>query len=856
MKYISILILFTFCFLQSFAQPVVNRAGSANTVQDARLMGLYNLFVPRYVDTTAANVTSGTNPRGVDSCGAIIFLYTTNSIWTRACNPKRWIEVGSVPTWQQTLIIGSTLTQDNIIAGANTKFIYNNIDTFRLNGLSINARTVFVIDSALFFERGEGLSFDSRSTISTRASNSLYLYGGTQLQGLVLHPNLYNLSGGFLSLSHSDPNFVDLAFITGGASRAGEIGLTTNEFYVEDKLANAGHFLALFGYNRNKWIKLYGDSITTSTMGGSSSSSDSVFVRSASGRMLLRAQSDIAGGGGGGDAYDSVFQITDSSFALQRETSFTRDTIIFTGGPPTNFATADLTLTGARMHDFDNNTMDWFNVSQFQIYSDVLSTVRLLLSASTSDIYSPNQSSSISVNNSRVGISAADSIRMVSDKFIIDSIPQTEDTSSWKPLSWNRTTNEIREFPYWPGGSGGSGVTTLAAIGASPNANGATISGTTLNLEPASASFGGVMTTGAQTIAGVKTLSSNPILSAMTTGRVVYTTTGGELTSGAALTWDGSFMFINGSVGIGAAHTGTANRRLEVTGYVNYANATAISGIYPYQQYGGWDFVGSVSPAGTVLIVGGVRSSQWTQVNLRLSAVDRINITSTETNVNESGADLDFRIEGDNNANLFFADAGNDRIGIANSTPGSLLHVGLAGTTLGSIAVSGNTSGTITLLPQAAAGTYNWNWPTTAGSANQVLTSGGGGSTAMSWTTLLSSTYTPTLTNTTNISSSTSNANVGYTRIGDRVTVSGTITVTPTAELADCVLGVSLPVASSITNSNEGGGAGALMPGGVAHANGVAINMDATNDRATFTFFATSDSSPITLTFTFSYTVL
>jgi len=36
---------------------------------------------------------------------------------------------------------------------------------------------------------------------------------------------------------------------------------------------------------------------------------------------------------------------------------------------------------------------------------------------------------------------------------------------------------------------------------------------------------------------------------------------------------------------------------------------------------------------------------------------------------NESGADLDFRFEGDNNANLLFGDAGNDRIGIKTATP-------------------------------------------------------------------------------------------------------------------------------------------------------------------------------------------
>jgi hypothetical protein len=55
--------------------------------------------------------------------------------------------------------------------------------------------------------------------------------------------------------------------------------------------------------------------------------------------------------------------------------------------------------------------------------------------------------------------------------------------------------------------SAGGGVDTMAAIGASPNADGASISGTTLTLQPASASFGGLLTTGAQTIAGAKQFS-------------------------------------------------------------------------------------------------------------------------------------------------------------------------------------------------------------------------------------------------------------------------------------------------------------------------------------------------------------
>ena len=51
------------------------------------------------------------------------------------------------------------------------------------------------------------------------------------------------------------------------------------------------------------------------------------------------------------------------------------------------------------------------------------------------------------------------------------------------------------------------GVLSLSAIGATANANAATITGTVLNLQPADASFGGVVTTGTQTFAGAKTLT-------------------------------------------------------------------------------------------------------------------------------------------------------------------------------------------------------------------------------------------------------------------------------------------------------------------------------------------------------------
>src|SRR5690242_843607 len=89
---VSLLVLFT--MVSCFAQPITRRAMDVNTVSDARLQAQYNLFLPRYADTTAANLS-----KGIDSCGAAIFTYDNNTQWIRACNPKRWVKAaGSVIT--------------------------------------------------------------------------------------------------------------------------------------------------------------------------------------------------------------------------------------------------------------------------------------------------------------------------------------------------------------------------------------------------------------------------------------------------------------------------------------------------------------------------------------------------------------------------------------------------------------------------------------------------------------------------------------------------------------------------------------------------------------------------------------
>ena len=69
----------------------------------------------------------------------------------------------------------------------------------------------------------------------------------------------------------------------------------------------------------------------------------------------------------------------------------------------------------------------------------------------------------------------------------------------------------------WTSASGG--VSSVGSISGTSNVNGATISGTTLTLTPANASYGGIVTTGVQTFTGTKTFSTDIYVNGLTVGR-------------------------------------------------------------------------------------------------------------------------------------------------------------------------------------------------------------------------------------------------------------------------------------------------------------------------------------------------
>lgn len=94
--------------------------------------------------------------------------------------------------------------------------------------------------------------------------------------------------------------------------------------------------------------------------------------------------------------------------------------------------------------------------------------------------------------------------------------------------------------------------------------------------------------------------------------------------------------------------------------------------------------------------------------------------------INEAGADKDTRIEGDTDTNLVFVDASTDFVGIGTATPGSKLDV------KGTLRLSGSTSGYVGFSPAATAGSTTYVLPSADGTSGQLLSTNGSGT--LSWT--------------------------------------------------------------------------------------------------------------------------
>lgn len=115
---------------------------------------------------------------------------------------------------------------------------------------------------------------------------------------------------------------------------------------------------------------------------------------------------------------------------------------------------------------------------------------------------------------------------------------------------------------------------------------------------------------------------------------------------------------------------------------------------------------------------------------------------------------------------------------------------------------------------------------------------------------LAAGTYTPTLTNVTNISASTAYV-CQYMRVGNTITVSGKVDIDATSP-GTIELGISLPVASNFAAEEDCAGSGASI---IAGEDVVWIKADATNNRASFNQNKI-DTTNHSHFFTFTYRVI
>jgi hypothetical protein len=102
---------------------------------------------------------------------------------------------------------------------------------------------------------------------------------------------------------------------------------------------------------------------------------------------------------------------------------------------------------------------------------------------------------------------------------------------------------------------------------------------------------------------------------------------------------------------------------------------------------------------------------------------------------------------------------------------------------------------------------------------------------------IASGTYTPTITNTSNVSASTP-AGFKYIRVGNVVTVSGTIDIDAVAT-GQFIIGISLPIPSDFSDSAKANGVGSAS----VNTDSGGITSDSTNDRATYSVIAGSTSN-------------
>ncbi len=182
----------------------------------------------------------------------------------------------------------------------------------------------------------------------------------------------------------------------------------------------------------------------------------------------------------------------------------------------------------------------------------------------------PNVDATIRANHTGTQLSST-----ISD-FITNARTSVSLTTTGSGAATYNNSTGVFNIPTPP-----SGVTTMGAIGASPNGNGGTISGNTLTLQPADATNGGVLTSGVQNIPGTKYLANDLYInsSRLGTGPNAFLTNNifgfqalNANTTGQYLSAIGTQSLFNNTSGVANSGNGYQTLFSNTTGGNNLAN--------------------------------------------------------------------------------------------------------------------------------------------------------------------------------------------------------------------------------------------------------------------------------------------
>ncbi len=134
-----------------------------------------------------------------------------------------------------------------------------------------------------------------------------------------------------------------------------------------------------------------------------------------------------------------------------------------------------------------------------------------------------------------------------------------------------------------------------------------------------------------------------------------------------------------------------------------YAGLSLVNTNTTNNNYARLDFLDAVNGTSSAVIVARFVNHTTKEGNLSLHVnngsgrVERLDFYTSEAVFNESGGNIDLRVEGDTDANLLFADASTDRVGIGTATPAEKFDVnGTIRATAYNVGGTAGASGTFT----------------------------------------------------------------------------------------------------------------------------------------------------------------